>query len=210
MNNRNEKGCLIVISGFSGAGKSQLTKLLLSEYEGYAYSVSATTRKPREGEVNGKDYFFIEKEEFEEMIENGKLLEHNCYVGNYYGTPKEYVLSQIEEGKDVILEIDVNGAAQVKKSYPETVTVFVAAPDAKTLKNRLSGRGTESAEVIGKRLKEALNEADRVKEYDYLIINDDLSGTAERLDRLIRLQRMRTSQCTGYIDIFKKEMAELI
>ena len=203
------KGLLVVISGFSGAGKSRITKKLISDY-GYAYSVSATTRNPREGEQDGVDYFFISKNEFEEMISNGKLLEYNCYVGNYYGTPKEYVLRQMEDGHDVILEIDVNGAAQVKKAYPEAVTVFVTAPDAFELKNRLTGRGTETAEVVKQRLQRAIEETESVKDYDFMIINDDLDLTVKHMDSLIRDQHMRTANQVSYVETFKKEMTDLI
>ena len=206
----NNRGLLVVISGFSGAGKSQLTKLLIASHDNYAYSVSATTRKPRAGETDGKDYFFLAKEEFEKMISEGKLLEYNCYVGNYYGTPKDYVLGKMAEGKDVILEIDVNGAENVKKAFPDAVTVFVTAPDAKELEKRLTGRGTESEEVVRKRLTEALHEAPRVKNYDYLVINDDLSETASRLHRLISDQHMRTAQMAGYIEDFTREMADIL
>lgn len=203
------KGLLVVISGFSGAGKSRITKKLISDY-GYAYSVSATTRNPREGEQDGVDYFFITKESFEEMINKGELLEYNCYVGNYYGTPKDYVLKQMEAGRDVILEIDVNGASQVKKAYPDAVTVFVTAPDALELKNRLTGRGTESAEVVRQRLKRAIEETDSVKGYDFMMINDDLDLTVKHMDQLIRDQHMRTENQTAYVETFRKEMTELL
>lgn len=206
----NKQGLLIVLSGFSGAGKSQLMKILMSEHDNYCYSVSATTRKPRAGEVDGKDYFFISKEDFEEMIAEGKLLEYNRYVDNYYGTPKDYVLSRMAEGKDVILEIDVNGAGNVKKVFPEAVTVFITAPSAAVLRDRLSGRGTETAEVVEKRLTQALTESDRVKEYDYLLINDDLRESASMLHRLIEDQHLRTAAMSGYIETFKKEMSEIL
>lgn len=203
------KGLLIVISGFSGAGKSCITKKLISDY-GYSYSVSATTRGPRTGEQNGVDYFFISKDEFEEMIGKGELLEYNSYVGNYYGTPKAYVLQQLDAGRDVILEIDVNGAAQVKKAYPDAVTIFVTTEDAFELKKRLSGRGTESAEVVRQRLGRAIEETESVKDYDFMMINDDLDLTAKHMDRLIRDQHMRTENQAGYVETFRKDMTEIL
>lgn len=205
-----DKGLLVVISGFSGAGKSVLTKKLLENSDRYAYSVSATTRQPRNGEVNGKDYSFITKDAFEHMIENGELLEYNRYVDNYYGTPRKYVLEQIEKGKDVILEIDVNGARQVKQSYPEAITIFVTAPGAKELERRLSGRGTENRDVIKKRLTAALKEADDVRDYDFIIINDDLEKTAAHLNSLIEDQHMRVSRQGAYLDRFKEEMKDIL
>lgn len=204
------EGILTVISGFSGAGKSQLTKLLMSEHENYAFSVSATTRGPRTGEVDGKDYFFISKEQFEEMIQNGELLEYNCYVNNYYGTPRNYVLKMLSEGKDVILEIDVNGARNIKKAFPEACTVFVTAPSAKVLETRLTGRGTESADVVRSRLTQALTEADCVADYDYLLVNDDLKETVDLLHSLIQNEKMKTCHMTGYMDCFKKDMKEIL
>ena len=203
------KGLLVVISGFSGAGKGSITKQLIKNY-GYAYSVSATTRNPREGEKDGVDYFFISKERFEEMIDKGELLEYNNYVGNYYGTPREYVLEQMKEGRDVILEIDVNGAAQVKKSYPEAVTVFITAPNASELKDRLTGRGTEAEDVVRKRLQTSIKETESIKDYDFMMINDDLDLTVKHMDSLIRDQHMRTAGQDAYIEKFKKEMTELL
>ena len=204
-----DKGLLVVISGFSGAGKSTLTKKLLADYD-YGYSVSATTRTPREGEVDGKDYHFISREAFEKLLRDDALLEHNEYVGNYYGTPKDPVMKDLEEGKDVILEIDVNGARQVKKAYPEAVLIFVTAPSAKELAQRLVGRGTESKDVVEKRLRQSLKETNDALSYDYIIIKDDLDETAEHLNSLIRDQHMRLSQQGKYLDTFVKEMNEVI
>jgi len=204
------KGLLIVISGFSGAGKSTITRKLISEYENYAYSVSATTRSPRPGEVDGKDYFYITKDSFEAMIREGKLLEYNRYVENYYGTPKEYVLRQMDEGKDVILEIDVNGARQIKESFPDAVTIFVTAENAKVLADRLTGRGTETKEVIKKRLTQTLEETGAVAGYDFLIINDDLEETTAHMDRLIQDQHMRVREQKQYIGAFKADMEKIL
>lgn len=204
------KGLLVVISGFSGAGKSTITRKLIAEYDNYAYSVSATTRSPRPGEKEGVDYFYVSKETFEEMIREGKLLEYNCYVGNYYGTPKEYVLQKMDEGRDVILEIDVNGARQVKNAFPEAVTVFVTAQNAQVLADRLKGRGTESGEVIRKRLTKTLEETGAVAGYDFLIINDDLEETTAHMDRLIQDQHMRVTEQKNYIGTFRSDMEKIL
>lgn len=204
------KGLLIVISGFSGAGKSAITRKLVRDYGNYAYSVSATTRSPRPGEKDGIDYFFISKDAFEKMIEENKLLEYNRYVDNYYGTPKDYVLQQMEDGKDVILEIDVNGAEQVKKAFPDAVTIFVTAPSAGVLADRLKGRGTESPEVIKKRLSQTLREVEDVKKYDFIIINDDLEETTAHMDRLIQDQHMRVKEQVNYLEVFRNNMKNIL
>lgn len=172
----NRKGILLVVSGFSGAGKGTLMKELLSRYDNYALSISATTRNPREGEEDGREYFFRTREEFEKMIAEDALIEHACYVGNYYGTPRAYVEEQLSLGKDVILEIEIQGALQIKKRFPDTLLLFVSPPDAATLKNRLVGRGTETMEVIENRLARATEEANGIEQYDYFIINDDLDA----------------------------------
>lgn len=153
--NKNDKGVLVVLSGFSGAGKGTLVKELLKQYNNYSLSVSMTTRKPREGEVEGREYFFVSKNEFEQKIDQGEFLEYASYCGNYYGTPVAYVHQEIEKGKDVLLEIEIQGALKVKHKFPETVLVFVMPPSAKELKKRLLGRGTESIEIIERRLKKS-------------------------------------------------------
>ena len=139
-----KKGILIVVSGFSGAGKGTLMKRLLEDYDDYALSVSATTRSPRPGEEDGREYFFKSVEEFEKMIAQDELIEYAKYVNNYYGTPKEYVMQQLEEGKDVILEIEIQGALKVKEKYPDTLLLFVTPPGARELKERLVGRDRKS------------------------------------------------------------------
>ena len=154
-----KRGILTVVSGFSGAGKGTLMKELLTRYDNYALSISATTRKPREGEVDGREYFFKTVEEFEEMLANDALIEHASYVGNYYGTPRAYVEQQLEAGKDVILEIEIQGALLIKKRFPDTLLLCVSPPSAQELKNRLVGRGTETMEVIESRLSRACEEA---------------------------------------------------
>ena len=155
----NQRGILIVVSGFSGAGKGTLMKELMKRYEEtYALSVSATTRNPREGDVDGREYFFKTTEEFEKMIAKEELIEYARYVENYYGTPRTYVEQQLEAGKDVILEIEIQGALKVKERFPDTLLLFVTPPSAKELRRRLVGRGTETMEVIESRLARAVEE----------------------------------------------------
>lgn len=185
-----EKGILVVISGFSGSGKGTLMKQLMKEYgESYALSVSATTRNPRPGEEEGKDYFFVTKETFETMIEGGDLIEYARYVENYYGTPRAYVEEQLSAGKNVILEIEIQGALKIKEKFPDARLLFVSAPSAAELKNRLVGRGTETEEVIQKRLQRAYEESLGIEEYDYLVVNDDLGDCTRRLNRIITNDR---------------------
>ena len=184
-----KKGILIVVSGFSGAGKGTLMKRLLEDYDDYALSVSATTRSPRPGEEDGREYFFKSVEEFEKMIAQDELIEYAKYVNNYYGTPKEYVMQQLEEGKDVILEIEIQGALKVKEKYPDTLLLFVTPPGARELKERLVGRGTESPEVIAQRLSRAVEESDGMESYDYLVVNDDITECTNRLHTIITNER---------------------
>ena len=168
MNKR--KGILIVVSGFSGAGKGTLLKSLVSKYENYQISISATTRSPREGEKEGREYFFVAKEKFEDMISKGEFMEYAQYVGNYYGTPKKYVEDRMKKGKDVILEIEIQGALQIKKNYPDALLLFVMPPSILELKNRLLNRGSETMELIESRLRRAKEEAMGIEEYDYIIV----------------------------------------
>ena len=155
----NQRGILVVVSGFSGSGKGTLMKALLEKYDNYALSISATTRQPRAGEENGREYFFVTKEQFQEMIREDQLIEYAQYVDNYYGTPKAYVEKQMDAGKDVILEIEIQGALKVKEQFPETLLVFIMPPSAEELKRRLVGRGTETEEVIQSRLERAVKES---------------------------------------------------
>jgi guanylate kinase len=193
-----EKGILVVISGFSGSGKGTLMKKLIEEYGAdYALSVSATTRDPRPGEVDGKDYFFVSKDRFEEMIQTDALVEYAQYVENYYGTPKQYVLEQLDAGKNVILEIEIQGALKIREQFPDTRLLFVTAPDAETLKNRLIGRGTESEEVVFKRLSRAVEESRGMEEYDYLVINDDLEECTKELHSIIMNERNSQSEANA-------------
>ena len=189
----NEHGVLAVISGFSGAGKGTLMKALLEKYDNYALSISATTRNPREGEVDGREYFFVTEDRFKEMMEQDALIEYAQYVNHYYGTPKEYVLNQMEQGKDVLLEIEIQGALKVKERFPEAILIFVMPPNAEELKRRLIGRGTESMDVINARLRRAVEEAEGMDSYDYILINDEISSCTEQLHKMIAVQHSRVS-----------------
>ena len=176
------KGVLFVVSGPSGVGKGTINKRLFEEFgDAVAFSVSATTRGPREGEVDGREYFFISRQEFEKRVANNEFLEHAEYAGNCYGTPRDYVLSLLQRGVSVILEIDVQGAMQVKRRMPESVSVFILPPSFEELEHRLRGRGTETPEKIEKRLAAAKAEMARAPEYDYQIVNDDLDAAYARL-----------------------------
>lgn len=181
----NHKGLLIVISGFSGAGKGTLMKKLMENFDQYALSISMTTRAPREGEVDGREYFFATREQFEDKIKQGGFIEHAQYCGNYYGTPKDYVKEQLEAGKDVILEIEIQGAMNVKEQFPDAVLLFVMPPSIAVLHQRLTGRGTETEEVILERLQRAKEEAVGIEDYDYIIINDDLDTCVNELHTLL-------------------------
>ena len=204
------KGILIVVSGFSGAGKGTLMKELLKNHPGqYTLSISATTRQPRDGEEDGREYFFITKEEFEKMIAQEQLIEYARYVNNYYGTPRAYVEQKLEEGKDVILEIEIQGAMKVKKRFPETVLLFVATPTAGELKRRLTGRGTESEEVIESRLQRAVEEADGMDQYDYLIINDDLERCTKELHDIIQGEHRRSFRNMEFMENIKQDLQRL-
>ena len=204
-----DKGILIVVSGFSGAGKGTLMKKLLENYDNYALSVSATTRAPREGETHGKEYFFKSVEEFEKMIAQDELIEYAKYVDNYYGTPESYVTSQLEAGRDVILEIEIQGALKVKEKYPDTLLLFVTPPSAEELKARLIGRGTESMEVIEARMKRAIEEAQYMDSYDYLIINDDIDICMEEMHQVIQAEHKKANRCQKMIAQIRKELQEL-
>ena len=201
------QGVLAVISGFSGAGKGTLMRALLERYDNYALSISATTRAPREGEVDGREYFFKTREEFEQMIEHDELVEYAQYVGNYYGTPKEYVFSNLKAGKDVLLEIEIQGALKIKKKFPEAVLVFVTAPSMEVLRERLVGRGTETAEVIHQRLARAAQECAYMDQYDYIVINDDLDVCVEQIHGLIQALHWKCVNQQGQIAKMKGEFA---
>ena len=201
------KGKLVVISGFSGAGKGTLMKALMKEYgDSYALSVSATTRNPRPGEMDGVDYFFVTKDKFEQMIAEDALIEYAQYVGNYYGTPKEYVQQQLDLGKNVILEIEIQGALKVKKQFPQTLLLFVTPPSAEILKERLIGRGTEDMEIINKRLSRACEEAEGIENYDYLVINDNLDICVEEVHQMIRNEHLTIARNEKAIAQMREEL----
>lgn len=203
----NRKGILIVVSGFSGAGKGTLMKELLARYEEYyALSISATTRLPRTGEVDGREYFFKTKEEFEKMIAKEELIEYARYVENYYGTPRAYVEKQLNTGRDVILEIEIQGALKVKEAFPETLLLFVTPPTAGELKNRLVGRGTETLEVIESRMKRAVEEAEGMNRYDYLIVNDELEACVEEMHAIIQAEHRRSFRNTEFMKKIKEDL----
>lgn len=200
-----KQGILTVVSGFSGAGKGTLMKALLKKYD-YGLSISATTRAPRVGEEHGREYFFLTRERFESMIEQGELIEWAEYVGNYYGTPKKYVEDQLNAGKDVILEIEVQGAFHVRELFPDALLLFITPPNAMELKNRLVNRGTESLDKIEQRLSRATEEAIYMKDYDYIVVNDDLDECVERLNEIIENEHSRTLRSHNFIEKMNDEL----
>ena len=203
------KGILVVVSGFSGSGKGTLMKALVEKYHQYALPLPATTRQPRPGEENGREYFFVTREAFQKMAEENALIEYAQYVENYYGTPREYVEKQLASGRDVILEIEIQGALRIKEQYPDALLLFVTPPSAEELKRRLTNRGTESAEVIEARLKRAAEEAEGVEAYDYIVVNDDLEACTERLHQLIEAQHSRTSLQKEFLNRIRAELKHL-
>lgn len=202
------KGNLIVLSGFSGAGKGTIVKELIKQY-GYQVSISATTRSPREGEVHGKDYYFKSKEEFEAMIEENGFIEWAKYVGNYYGTPRAFVEEALNQGKNVILEIEVQGAMNIKEQYPDAILMFIAPPSAEILRERLIGRGTEDMETIEKRLNRAKEEVNDMEQYDYLVINDKLDECVEEIHQIVLKESCRMKGQTDFIHTMKQELQNL-
>ena len=202
-----DRGILVVVSGFSGAGKGTLMKRLMEKYDNYALSVSATTRDPRPGEEHGREYFFHTKKEFEELILEDALIEYAQYVDNYYGTPKAYVEKQLNMGKDVILEIEIQGALKVKKKMPNTLLLFVAPPNAEELKHRLVNRGTESMDVIESRLSRASEEAKGMSEYDYILINDVIEECVDNMHSIIQSQHDAVKNRQEFIKEITEEIA---
>lgn len=200
-----ERGLLIVFSGPSGVGKGTVRQEIFSTPDHkFEYSVSMTTRQKRPGEVEGVDYFFRTREEFEELIKNGQMLEYAEYVGNYYGTPLTYVNETLDKGIDVFLEIEVQGALQVKKKVPDGVFIFLTPPDLDELKDRLVGRGTDSEEVIRQRIERAKEEIALMREYDYAVVNDEVPLAAERVKRIIEAEHFRVDRVIGrYNDMIK-------
>lgn len=187
-----KRGLLIVLSGPSGVGKGTVRAAIFSkEEQKFVYSISATTRQPRTGETDGVDYFFKTREEFEQMIQNKQLLEYAEYVGNYYGTPLEYVENTLATGKDVFLEIDVQGAIQVRELMPEGVFIFLTPPDLNELESRIVNRGTDSDEVIAKRMKTAREELELMKYYDYSVVNDTVDNAVQKIEAIIQTEHLR-------------------
>nr|WP_296081865.1 guanylate kinase [uncultured Blautia sp.] len=199
------KGVLTVVSGFSGAGKGTVMKRLIQKYDDYALSISVTTRTPREGERDGIEYFFKTKEEVESMIENDEFLEYARYVDNYYGTPRFYVEEMLAKGKNVILEIEIQGAMQIKAKNPEAVLVFVTPPSFEELRNRLVGRGTETADVIESRLRRASEEAEGMPSYDYILVNDQVEDCVDRLHQIILSERAKAQRNEEFINTIQQE-----
>lgn len=197
------KGLLIVVSGFAGSGKGTLMKRLTEDYENYALSVSMTTRAPRPGEVHGREYFFVSKEEFEQKIQADALIEYAAYVENYYGTPRAYVEKQRAAGKNVVLEIEVQGALKVKERFPDSVLIFVLPPSVDELYRRLKNRGTETEDVIRKRMSRAAAEAALIEKYDYILINDEVEASVKRLHSLIEAAGCTAGRNEEFIQTIK-------
>lgn len=203
-------GKLVIISGFSGVGKGTVVKELLKNYGHYVLSVSMTTRSPREGEEHGVNYYFVTNEEFEKMIKENGFLEHAGYADHYYGTPREYVMKNIAEGKDVILEIEVQGAMQIKEKFPDTLLIFIATKDAAEMERRLTGRGTESFDQITGRLKAAVGEAEQMQHYDYVVINDDLQECVEQMNGIILTEPEGPRYDPAFKEQFVKDLEEIV
>ena len=202
-----DKGLVIVLSGFSGAGKGTIMKHLLEAHPNdYNLSISATTRGMRAGEKDGREYFFKTREEFDKMIENDELLEYATFNGNSYGTPRAYVEQLIERKKDVILEIEIQGALQVKKMFPDALLLFTMPPSAKELENRLVGRGTETEEVIKERLAISCKESQNMDKYDYLIVNDSLEKAVDQVHNIIQAEHYRVERNRSAIKEMQEEL----
>lgn len=202
----NREGILVVLSGFAGTGKGSVVKGLMERYEQYALSVSMTTRKPRPGEEEGISYFFVDRERFEEEIENGGLIEYASYCDNYYGTPKKYVQQQLKEGRDVILEIEIQGALKVKEQFPTALLLFIVPPSAAELKRRLVNRGTETPEVVEKRMRRAAKEAEGIGQYDYIIVNDSLEDCIRKTHEVINAARLAPARNEAFIKGIRNEL----
>jgi guanylate kinase len=201
-----ERGLLIVLSGPSGVGKGTVRKAIFeSDDNDFQYSVSMTTRQKREGEVEGVDYYFRTREEFEALIEAGEMLEYAEYVGNYYGTPLSYVQQTLDQGKDVFLEIEVQGAQQVKDKVPDGVFIFLTPPDLAELRSRITGRGTDSAEVIDERMRVAREEIEMMALYDYAVVNDEVPKAVQRIREIISSEHFRVDRVIGtYIKMLEE------
>lgn len=192
-------GLKLVLSGPSGSGKGTLVKELIKN-EQFLLSISATTRQPRQGEQEGVHYFFKEREDFEQMIKQDELLEYAEFCGNYYGTPKAFIEESVDHGKDVILEIEVEGAMQIKKIYPDAVFIFVVPPSLSELESRLVGRNTETREVIDKRLGRAREELALYTQYDYVVVNDRLVEAIDEINCIVRAEKLKSCFCKDKIE----------
>ena len=202
-----ERGLLIVLSGPSGVGKGTVRKAIFdSEDNDFQYSISMTTRKMRDGETEGVDYYFRSREEFEELIATGEMLEYAEYVGNYYGTPLSYVQKTLDEGKDVFLEIEVQGAKQVKEKVPDGVFIFLTPPDLSELRSRIVGRGTDAMEVIDERMRVAREEIEMMALYDYAVVNDEVPKAVKRVKEIIATEHFRVNRVLGK---YRKMLEEL-
>lgn len=203
----NKKGLLLVVSGPSGAGKGTICKAFLEKNKNVKLSISVTTRSPREGEVEGVNYFFVTKEKFKGMIDNGELLEHAQIYDNFYGTPKAAILENLEQGYDVLLEIEMQGAKQIKEVYPEGVFIFILPPSLDELKSRIVGRGTETEEQINKRFGSAFEEICQIENYDYFIVNKDIDQSAKELSDMISAEKNKVHRYKNHIiEKFKEEL----
>lgn len=209
VNDMQREGILIVISGFAGTGKGTIVKKLLEGHDHYALSISMTTRSPRPGEENGKSYFFVTKEEFEKTIAENGLIEHACYCENYYGTPRAYVEQMMKEGKDVILEIEIQGALKIKKMFPDALLLFVLPPTAEELKRRLVGRGTETMEVVNQRMERAAVEAQGIDKYDYIIVNDEIEECVKNTNAIIEAAHARPFRNKEFIKIMQDDLKQI-
>ena len=203
-----DQGMLIVISGFSGVGKGTVVKELTDHHPGYALSVSVTTRKRRENEVHGVHYFFISEDEFHRMKAEDELIESTCYVGNYYGSPRKFVEEKLAEGKDIILEIEIEGALNIRRMFPDALLIFIMPPSAEALFDRLSKRGTEGLDVIESRIERAVEESEGIENYDYVFVNDVASDCADRIHQLILSEKTKTRNNEALIRRIRREIHE--
>ncbi|ANJ69095.1 MULTISPECIES: guanylate kinase [Latilactobacillus] len=200
------RGMLIVLSGPSGVGKGTVRQAMLEdEFRDFHYSVSMTTRKPRPGEQDGVDYYFVSKEEFEQEIANDGMLEYAQYVDNYYGTPMKYVNQTLDSGRDVLLEIEVQGAMQVREKCPDGVFIFLTPPDLLELRNRIQKRGTDDQATIDKRMQKAADEIKMMENYDYAVVNDEIPNAVQRIEKIIESEHLRVPRV---IDQYKKMIGE--
>ena len=203
-----KRGMLIVLSGPSGVGKGTVRKAIFAQDNNkFDYSVSMTTRQMRPGEVNGKDYYFVTKEEFEKEIAEGGMLEYAQYVDNYYGTPLKYVNEMLDEGKDVFLEIEVKGAMQVREKVPDGLFIFLTPPDLMELRQRLVNRGTDDLDVIDMRMKKAVDEIEMMQNYDYAVVNDEVEAAAEKIKTIIRAERWRVKR---FLPDYKRQLGDVL